>query len=1010
MAPVTVVVPSNYAAVAGRRALAAVGSGVAAVSFLTLHRLAERLGGPALAAAGRRPVSPAVVAQAVRLVLAEAPGMFASVADHPATEQALVAAHRELAAVSEANLHAVAGASARAGEVVRIHRRVEEILAPLWHDEHDLLEAATAILRAKPEKQPAPVIVHLPQNLTSAGAALLRALADAGELRVIIGLTGEACADEALRLALGRAGIDLDIEPVLPPARAQRVLSVSDPDEEVRTVVRHLVAAARAGVAFARMAVVYGTADPYARLVHEHLAAAGIEHNGAPVRTIGQGLAGRTLRALLALPDRNFRRGDVLALVSSSRLADGGRWAPARAWERVSRAAGVVEGDDWGPRLAAFATASRHRAEEAEVDERPSLAGRYRAEAGHAEALAAFVTGLVVDLDPGRSAGSWAAMVEWAHGLLARYLGDRDHHRGWPEEELRAADRVTAALDGLAGLDLLGDVAPSSAVFRRTLERELEAALARVGRFGDGVLVGHVSVATGVCVDRLFVLGLTEGAFPGRRLEDSLLPDRERALTGGELELRADRLHDDRRRLLAALAGAREATVCFPRGDLRRPGDRSASRWLLGDAARLSGGSPISTQDLPAFEGEPWYEEVPSFAAGVTRTTFPSTAQDYGLAVLARCERETMAQHREVTGDVALAAGLALAEARRSGAFTRFDGNLAGLALPDLTDGAAVASPTRLGAWASCPHAYLLEHLLHVEVVEDPERVLEMTPLDRGSLVHEVLDRFLAQAIAAGVPDDGWSHQHRIRMRAIAEETCDDYERRGLTGRRLFWQRDRARILADLDRFLDEDEAFRRRHQARPVATELAFGLGRSVHGPVSLPLPDGRAVLFRGSADRVDANAGGELIVTDYKTGSASSYRDLVHNDPHAGGTQLQLAVYALAARAAFGTPDTPVAAAYWFTSAKGDFQRIGYPVDDAVLASVGQAVAVIVDSVAAGVFPARPSAEPPWGWVQCWYCEPDGLGTGELRRAWERKRLDPALTAYVGLCEPASLDDEPG
>src|SRR5215213_64183 len=91
LAPVTVVVASNYAAVAARRALAARPGGVANVTFLTLHRLAERLGAGRLAAAGRRPVSAPVIGAAVRVVLDDAPGAFAAVADHPATETALVA-------------------------------------------------------------------------------------------------------------------------------------------------------------------------------------------------------------------------------------------------------------------------------------------------------------------------------------------------------------------------------------------------------------------------------------------------------------------------------------------------------------------------------------------------------------------------------------------------------------------------------------------------------------------------------------------------------------------------------------------------------------------------------------------------------------------------------------------------------------------------------------------------------------------------------------------------------
>jgi hypothetical protein len=33
---------------------------------------------------------------------------------------------------------------------------------------------------------------------------------------------------------------------------------------------------------------------------------------------------------------------------------------------------------------------------------------------------------------------------------------------------------------------------------------------------------------------------------------------------------------------------------------------------------------------------------------------------------------------------------------------------------------------------------------------------------------------------------------------------------------------------------------------------------------------------------------------------------------------------------------------------------------------------------------------------------CDPDGLGTAELRKQWERKRHDPALKEYAELAEP--------
>ena len=135
LAPVTVVVPTNYVGVAARRLLAGGtlgrvtdrGDGVAGVTFLTAYRLAELLGAPRLAGMHRRPVSTPVLAAAVRSVLAEAPGMFAPVADHPATEEALVDAYRELSAVDDAPLDALARTGRRAGDVVRITRRARAV-------------------------------------------------------------------------------------------------------------------------------------------------------------------------------------------------------------------------------------------------------------------------------------------------------------------------------------------------------------------------------------------------------------------------------------------------------------------------------------------------------------------------------------------------------------------------------------------------------------------------------------------------------------------------------------------------------------------------------------------------------------------------------------------------------------------------------------------------------------------------------------------------------------------
>ncbi|MGH9279272.1 MAG: hypothetical protein ACRD12_14345, partial [Acidimicrobiales bacterium] len=97
-----------------------------------------------------------------------------------------------------------------------------------------------------------------------------------------------------------------------------------------------------------------------------------------------------------------------------------------------------------------------------------------------------------------------------------------------------------------------------------------------------------------------------------------------------------------------------------------------------------------------------------------------------------------------------------------------------------------------------------------------------------------------------------------------------------------------------------------------------------------------------------------------------------------------------------------------YWFVTNAGNFERIGYAVTEAVTAEVGAALGTIVDGISRGLFPGRPPATPGWNHVDCWPCTPDGLNAAGARRAWERKRADPLLSAYVALCEPEGDDDD--
>ena len=378
---------------------------------------------------------------------------------------------------------------------------------------------------------------------------------------------------------------------------------------------------------------------------------------------------------------------------------------------------------------------------------------------------------------------------------------------------------------------------------------------------------------------------------------------------------------------------------------------------------------------------------MPSFAAGISRLGFPATAQEHNL------RRLIADPGGGLPGDAVFGAGVELTRARAGSGFTRFDGNLAGLGVPGPLDG-AITSATRLETWVACPFRYFAEVVLGIAVPEDPERSLVMTALDRGSLLHEILDRFVAGSIA-GEPVDA------ARLSAITDDVFAAYEAVGATGRDLFWRRDQGNIRRDLAEFLRCDRERAAVSGAVPLCTEFRFGAAPGDPPPVELPLAGGGSVRFRGAADRIDRAPHGELVVIDYKTGKRDAYVGLSADDPTLGATRFQLPVYALAARAATGGADAPVEAAYWFVTDRGQFSWIGYRVTDAVMARAAEAVATVGSYIAAGTFPALPTPEAWVPWVECVFCDPDGLGTGERRREWERKRESPELGALAGLLD---------
>jgi phage shock protein A len=570
--PVTVAVPSNYAGLSLRRRLGASEGGLVNVGFIVLSRVAELLGSPALASAGKRPLTSPVRAEAVRAALAAEPGIFAMVREHTSTERSLEYTFRELRHAPEDSLDAIASQSARAADVVRLYRDYRERTSR-YYDEEDLaLAAAEAVEQGSLAlRDIGHVVLFLPRRLSPGEDSLLEALAKAGVLSAVIGLTGEVDADAAPRRIAERLAAIIGLleeQPTAPLDGASRIVVVTDAEEEVRTVLRLVSERLAAGTPLPRMAVLFRAQQPYALLTQEQFRAAGVPFHGPGVRTLAQTVTGRTLLGLFRVRESGFRREVLADWLSGAPVLEeaDGRPAPSQRWEPLSREAGIVRGvEQWQQRLERYARAAQSKLDELEEQDDGSE-GRVRhlkSDIDHARRLAAFVSELANRLDY-RGARGWGDYSSWAKGLLERYLGGAGHRRDWPEPEIEVYRNTVSALDALGELSTFRSQIDEP-TFRRALERELEASAGRAGRFGDGVFLGRLTDAMGCDFDVAFVLGMSEGLLPPRGRDDPLVPDAERLEASEEIPLRTSRADEERRNYLAATCAA-NAERC------RRPG------------------------------------------------------------------------------------------------------------------------------------------------------------------------------------------------------------------------------------------------------------------------------------------------------------------------------------------------------------------------------------------------------------------------------------------------------
>ncbi len=469
-----------------------------------------------------------------------------------------------------------------------------------------------------------------------------------------------------------------------------------------------------------------------------------------------------------------------------------------------------------------------------------------------------------------------------------------------------------------------------------------------------------------------FLVGLDEGRLPGPAVTDPVLPDADREAISADLERSgqiSERVRQQFGQLLGRLRG--EVMLSYACTDLAEQAEVFPSPVLL-EVFRQATGSPAATMNefLATLddETESFVPQRAEESLHPTEWWLTRLGPNPSLAAVAQAVRHHSA---------ALTHGFEAEEARRSAAFTPFDGNVP-IAGPDLDPAnpqGRVASAHSLEALGTCPRRFFFKYGLGVKPLEllEPESDRWLDPLDHGSVMHAVLERFMQQFVhpvpgrpTAAAPAPSFA-EHQDELLAMLDEVLVSKRAEKPTDDQVAFEARRRELAEAALTFLRSEEEYCRSTGSRPVALEAAIGItGGAAAGPfttaqpAALTLASGRSLRLRGIVDRIDVDGRAEAdhayTIIDYKSGSSARFKK-GGADPlklFDQGRRLQHGLYTLmvrhVARNALAETSEVTRFAYVFPGAATQGERIEWEADQ--LAMVDQVVDRLCSIAAAGAF----------------------------------------------------------
>jgi ATP-dependent helicase/nuclease subunit B len=704
---------------------------------------------------------------------------------------------------------------------------------------------------------------------------------------------------------------------------------------ECREVIRRILTE---GAAFDGVEVVAPPGSVYAAIFHSLAVRCGIPVSFADGLPLHFTTPGRVFAGLADWVEGRYPVSILCHLVESGDLAlpvsDEYGDAPGERLGRILRNAMIGWGRDrylgrlnaYRKSLEAESLTPPHGEPDEETAETPEELNAAATETGRLTTALESLLALLPPAEPGDKV-DFSALASGLAGILGRFARVRPSSADRDQEAL---DLITAELDRLArehqALAASGDRPARPLRLEDALER-LRAAVASLTVGASPPLAGHLHVSSFVSGGYAgrpltFIVGLDDTAAPGEGPQDPILLDAERQAISDFLPTTADALKANLYSLATLVASLRGRVVlsyaCHDIMDERRLYPSS----MLLQALRLARGAPwLDYSDLDdAFKTEAAKDggtDPTGFVPDRSREALDE--RDWWLMKLGRGDGFADRLGAVEACFPTLREGMLAASARAGDALSAFEGvvTLDRGRFDPVRNHGLVMSASRLELLAKCPYGYFLRYVLGVEPPRDLEldRSRWLDPLQRGSLIHQVLYEFMSEVAKRG--ERVSAARHSSLMDGISGRVIQAWRDEVPPPSDGIFDKERRDVLEALAIFLRIEE--QRPSSVRPVAFEKKFNDVTFAAGP-------GESFKLRGFIDRIDRTGPGTFRIVDYKTGS---YRDFEDFEAFGRGRRIQPALYALAAEEILkkeGADTAPhvTESGYFFPTRRGEGREI--------------------------------------------------------------------------------------